>query len=169
MCHIALHCLSEQYHVSIAVVCHIILADMESVTFLYWCMRFATQYSWITTLIYTIIWGALRLSIKKFIFLQIEHFVKMNETKHERQFKCEDCKKMFTRKTTQRDHHARMHKNDLRYSCFVCKKGFYDKAGMRKHLAVHDDARQNRSELSQLFDLFIPLFFSMILASLFST
>ena len=63
-------------------------------------------------------------SIIEFIFLQIEYFFKMAEIKQERQFKCEDCEKLFTRKTTQRDHQARMHKNELRYFCFVCKKGF---------------------------------------------
>ena len=94
-------------------------------------------------------------SIIEFIFLQIEYFFKMAEIKQERQFKCEDCEKMFTRKTTQRDHHARMHKNDLRYSCFVCKKGFYDKGGMRKHLTVHDEAVQNRSKLSQLYEFIL--------------
>ena len=74
----------------------------------------------------------------------------MAEINQERHFKCDDCEKLFTRKTTQRDHHARMHKNDLRYSCFVCKKGFYDKGGMRKHLTVHDEAVQNRSQKFQI-------------------
>ena len=78
--------------------------------------------------------------------LQIEYFVKMieNNVEAKQEFKCEDCEKVFTRKTTQRDHHARMHRNEHRYSCFVCKKGFYDRTGMRRHLTVHDEAVQNR-------------------------
>ena len=85
------------------------------------------------------------------IILQIEYFHKMEtnlEARQERMFKCEDCEKVFTRKTTQRDHHARMHRNEHRFSCFVCKKGFYDRTGMRRHLTVHDEAIQNRSKLS---------------------
>ena len=64
----------------------------------------------------------------------------------QRIFKCEDCSKEFTRKTTLRDHKARMHRKEERFSCFVCKKGFYDKSGMRRHLSVHDEAAQNRSQ-----------------------
>ena len=63
-----------------------------------------------------------------------------------RMFKCEECSKEFTRKTTLRDHEARMHRKEERFSCFVCKKGFYDKSGMRRHLSVHDEATQNRSQ-----------------------
>ena len=63
-----------------------------------------------------------------------------------RMFKCEECSKEFTRKTTLRDHEARMHRKEERFSCFVCKKGFYDKSGMRRHLSVHDEAAQNRSQ-----------------------
>ena len=64
----------------------------------------------------------------------------------QRMFKCEECNKEFTRKTTLRDHEARMHRKEERFSCFVCKKGFYDKSGMRRHLSVHDEAVQNRSQ-----------------------
>ena len=91
------------------------------------------------------------LSFHSDIFLQIEYFLKMEtnlEARKERKLKCEDCEKVFTRKTTQRDHHARMHRNEHRFSCFVCEKGFYDRTGMRRHLTVHDEAIQNRSKLS---------------------